>query len=388
MTTEASNPIEARLAAMTRWDGPLPQVWRRALETARPPAASGLSGFSRVLNSRVATPVAACIAIVALGATVFLNLPHLQAQRYQNVNAAAWELARGEAVAGGIGDVPPLMSLSDATVTDATFRGRLDAVAPGFFGLGGGRGFRPQSLATDGKVGLPARHVVRKATMELVAADVRAAFVKAAHLIQEAGGEYVQESSLTGSGVGAKAELTLRVAADRLSSVLNELREFGEVRSEKTAGQDVTAQVVDIEARLRNEQRFEVEMLQLLEKRDDAPLKEILELRRQIGAVRQTIEQLTAQRERLGRLVSLATVLVIIRPADAPVEEPKSGIGAYFGDSISRAWSRGLYFLSDTVAGLLSVLLGGLMWWVALIAALLVIRRYVRRAQANTAGGA
>ena len=218
--------------------------------------------------------------------------------------------------------------------------------------------------------------------------DVRAAFAKAAHLIKEAGGEYVQESSLTGSGAGAKAELTLRVAADRLSSVLNELREFGEVRSEKTEGQDVTSQVVDIEARLRNEQRFEVEMLQLLEKRDDAPLKEILELRRQIGAVRQTIEQLTAQRERLGRLVSLATVLVIIRPTDAPVEEPESGIGAYFGEAISKAWSRGLYFLSDTVAGLLSVLLGGLMWWLALIAALLVIRRYVRRAQANAEGGA
>src|SRR5262249_2016955 len=40
----------------------------------------------------------------------------------------------------------------------------------------------------------PDRVVVRKATIELESPDVRAAFAKAAMLVSEAGGEYVQES--------------------------------------------------------------------------------------------------------------------------------------------------------------------------------------------------
>jgi hypothetical protein len=233
--------------------------------------------------------------------------------------------------------------------------------------------------ASPPKAAVPAeRQVIRKATIELATKDVRAAFLKAAHLISEAQGEYVQESDLTGGGERVEGNLTLRVAAERLSSVLNDLRQLGEVRSEKSTGEDVTAQVVDLEARLRNEQRVETELLQLLETRKDAPLKEILELRNTIGQVRQSIEQLTAQRDRLSRLVALATVLVIIRPADAPAPV-QAGLGGHFADSFSAAWRNGVVFLADTLAGLLGILVGGLVWWIVLIGTWLFIRAYVRR---------
>ena len=175
-----------------------------------------------------------------------------------------------------------------------------------------------------------------------------------------------------------EANLTLRVAATRLSEVLNELRQLGQVQAEKASGEDVTAQVVDLEARLRNEQRVETELLQLLERRKDAPLKEILELRTSISGVRQTIEQLTAQRERLSRLVELATGLVIIRPADAPLPaEP--GLGTHLIGALGNAWQRGLVFLINTVAGFVSVIIGGLVWWALLVAVVLCIRAYRRR---------
>ena len=249
--------------------------------------------------------------------------------------------------------------------------------------LGTSRALAPPSTATDEKpseVGVE-RHVIRKATIELATEDVRAVFLKAALLISEAKGEYVQDSGITGRAEKMQANLTLRVAAERLPEVLNELRQLGEVRSEKTTGEDVTTQVVDLEARLRNEQRVEAELLQLLEKREDSPLKEILELRRTIADVRQAIEQLTAQRERLSRLVSLATVLVIIRPADAPppAEPEEPGLGAYFIDALGGAWHKGTTFLVNTFAGFVSVLIGGLIWWILLIAVILLVRSYRRR---------
>ena len=229
------------------------------------------------------------------------------------------------------------------------------------------------------------RAVVRKAQMELLTENVRTAFLKAQHLVSEASGEYVQESALTGSekDKNLQANLTLRVTAERLSALLNDLRALGSVNAESSGGEDVTAQMVDLEARLSNEKRVEKELLDLMEKRTDAPLKEVLELRDHIGSVRQSIEQMTAQRERLGRLVSLATVLVIIRTepeqSKTATQPAKESIGQYFGKNVAAAWEAGLQFLADTVAALLRVAVGGIIWWTLLVLAIIALRQNLRQ---------
>lgn len=239
------------------------------------------------------------------------------------------------------------------------------------------RAEEPQSPALAGGAAPDTdRQVVRKATLELLTPDVAAVFLKASHVVQAASGEFVQESALTGVGKDAQGNLTLRVAATRLDAALNELRSFGVVRAESTSGEDVTAQIVDVDSRVRNEERVETELLELLAKRADAPLKEILELRERISDIRQRIEQYTTQRQRLSRLVSLATVLVIIRPDQAAATIPKeSGIGAYLRDSFAGAWKEGLVSLTDSLAWLVRVALGGFAWWVLLLVAVIGIWR-------------
>ncbi|MCH7961501.1 MAG: DUF4349 domain-containing protein [Planctomycetes bacterium] len=216
--------------------------------------------------------------------------------------------------------------------------------------------------------------------MELTSTDVAATFLKARQLVSEAGGEYIEQSSLAGEGDSTRASLTLRVSASRLSDVLNELRKLGVVVSEEARGEGVTNQVVDLDARLRNERRVEQELLELLESRDDSPLEEILKLRSEIAKVRTQIERYTAQQERLSRLVSLATVLVIIRPEKIePVEVPdEASLWSYFKDSISDSWQRGIAFLADTVAGIVGVIVGGIVWWTLLAAVVVLIRRHLR----------
>ncbi len=89
---------------------------------------------------------------------------------------------------------------------------------------------------------------------------------------------------------------------------------------------------------------------------------------------------MTAQRQRIGRLVTLATVLVIIRPEDAPQEpEPKAGLGHYFGERMLASWGGGLRLLTNTMAGVLRLVVGGLLWWVILLIVLLRVRQYLRQ---------
>lgn len=227
------------------------------------------------------------------------------------------------------------------------------------------------------------RSVVRKATLELRADDVRAAFLKAQQIISEANGEYIEQSSLTGSDASIRASLTLRVRADRLSEVLNALRPLGTVTNEQLGGDDVTAQVVDIDARLRSERQVEKELLELLDSRPNASVKEILELRQQLQIVRDAIERMVAQHQKLSRLVSLATVLVIIAPTpqeDESVEkEDASAFSDYFNDAIDRSWTVSVHALTDSLAFAVRVIVGGAIWWTLAIALLLVARSMQRK---------
>ncbi|MCA9257474.1 MAG: DUF4349 domain-containing protein, partial [Phycisphaerales bacterium] len=134
-----------------------------------------------------------------------------------------------------------------------------------------------------------ARQVIRRATIELKTSDVRGAFLKVHQLLELGHGEYIENSGIHGADDRMTANLTLRVAASRLSDVLNQLRELGEVVNENMSGEDVTMRVVDIEARLRNERQVEAEILQLLETRKDAPLDEILKLRQSLAEIRTRI---------------------------------------------------------------------------------------------------
>ena len=214
--------------------------------------------------------------------------------------------------------------------------------------------------------------------------DVQAVFLKVAHVLSEAGGGYVQESSVTGSGDTARTSLTLRVAARRLSDVLNQLRELGDVRGEQVTDEDVTFRVVDLEARLRDKQRVEVELPDLLEKRGDVPLREISDLRQALSDVRERIERLTVQRQHLGRLMSLAAVLVIIRSDTIEPGPERFTIGQYFADGMSGPWRKGLTLLADTCAFVVSVLVGVLIWWILLAVMVAVVWRYSRWATGST----
>ncbi len=401
MSDTPSPELERQLAALTVWPGQTPGLWRRALRQARAGTDRGATWVLRVLKLAPLGLVAAAVVLAIVLPSLYgareaakVELASLSSQ--ERYRAGPYEARRfGEGVKLGTGYVmgspappAPCAAGPGAAANSAggpTVAGGTILVAEGSYGRArqtsspGPDHARP----TDATPALD-RQVIRKATMELLTKDVRAAFLRAGQLISEARGEYIEDSGLGGDPNRPEANLTFRVTAGRLPEILNELRQLGEVRLEKTSGEDVTTQVVDVEARLRNEQRVETELLQLLEKRQDAPLKEILELRQSIAGVRQNIEQLTAQREKLGRLVALATVLVIIRASDAPDPRPEPGLGAYLLESLRHAWTSGARFLISTLAGLVSVVVGGLVWWVLAAIAILIARAYWRRSHPAT----
>ncbi len=361
MTEALNDPIERALSALTEAREPA-RLWERALEAEQPGESAAIAArypLKRLVRARVGGPKLLTIlgAIAALIAIVGVMIPSLGKARAS---------ARGMAVSAPESSAAA-MKVSDMEGSARVGRESAPSQAqwdPNFRGTLIDDSSAPVTEASKVATVAAARAVIRKATLELVAEDVTTTFAKASLLLSEAQGEYVQDSSINAgsSGPASRAQLTLRVASSRLSAVLNRLRELGRVSAEQCSGEDVTTQMVDVEARLRNEQRVESELLQLLEKRHDAPLKEIFEVRQALGDVRLRIEQFAAQRERLSRLVDLATVLVVIRSPDAPIVVHSESFLARLGHGFERSLLWGVQTLADTLAGLLGIAIAGLPW--------------------------
>ncbi len=379
MTEKEDTQLAEELAELTRWGGEPSELWRQALHsTGTPPQRSFVRRF---LTTPVPAVAAAGMIVVASVATLLLfsiaddrniGMTSLDNWRQLSANSTrpAPAMVRRPPGPPGSGQELRQFELARAQASEQS------ATASNEFPLA----TLVDAIPIIAREDLPAdRHVVRKATIELTTDDVRTAFLKAAQVVSEARSEFVESSSLRGSGDQARAHLTLRVAADRLSAVLEQLRGLGSVKSEESHGEDVTTQVVDLQARLRNEQRIEAELLKLLESRSDASLKDILEMRRRINNVRQSIEHLVAKRQRVDRLVALATLLVIITPEGAPAQEPHADLGQYIYQKLSNSWFGGLRILANTVAGGLRVLVGGLPWWLLLGAIVVGVRHYRRQ---------
>lgn len=383
------DPLERALAALT---APLrgetdaaeptgsssPSLWRSALDSCTPRRASNTptaptqeTGWERLHRSRKLSRFGVIAASILIGLVmVGMLLPTLGK-------------ARSGSVARRVDEPPPrAFGPADAGYSEVP-QIDIEAVLAQAKGGSGQSPFVPSGSSASAATPTDTpRYVARKASIDLKTSDVAGAFSKASFLVSDAHGEYIESSSLTGRDDTAAATLLLRVRPDRLSEVLNGLRKLGEVTSETTGGDDVTDRVVDLESRLRNEQRIERELLELIDKRPDAPLKEILDLRAELSKVRGGIETLVAQRDRLGRLVSLATVLVNIRSdasAVAPVTASES-ILDYLQSRTATTLRRATRALVDSITAILGVLIAGAFWWIVIAIIVVAIVRLRKRA--------
>ncbi len=228
------------------------------------------------------------------------------------------------------------------------------------------------------------RQVVHKSILELQTPEVRNTYLKILLLPSQASGEFIQDSALAGGDPPTSANLTLRITSARLPAVLQQLRELGKITSETSTGEDVTDRLIDLGARLRNEERIEKELLELIETRKDALLKDILDVREHLARVRGTIEQLRAQQAAAEKAVSLATILIVIRAAPEAPKPPPPEAG--FTDRLSDAAADGLKSAGNSVISLSRGVIAGLPWWTAIAigtTGIVILRRRLQKQAAR-----
>jgi hypothetical protein len=175
------------------------------------------------------------------------------------------------------------------------------------------------------------RHVIRTASMQLHAAETRAAFEEIVSLV-EANGGFVAAANVyptSGEDDQPDVEMTLRVPAESLRATMDGIGDLvDEVVAESQTADDVTEQFVDLEARLTNLQALETELRALLTEvrmQENADPEKIITVFNELSSVRGQIEQIQGQLEYLENATTLATLGIHLTqtPSAVPiVEEP------------------------------------------------------------------
>lgn len=120
------------------------------------------------------------------------------------------------------------------------------------------------------------------------------------------------------------ATLTLRIPASRFDEALSRLRELGgTVVGESTQEEDVTSQIVDLEARIANLEASEASYRALAERAER--VEDVLAVQSRLDEVRGEIEQMRAQLENVANQADLSTLTVTLIPKAAPVQAQAEG---------------------------------------------------------------
>jgi hypothetical protein len=209
------------------------------------------------------------------------------------------------------------------------------------------------------------RQLVRTATIDLRATDVTAVLAQVKGLAIAEGGYSAQEKSQAQT-----ASVTLKVPGDRLDPVLESIGRLDgvEVSRRELQTEDVTEQVVDIEARLAN-QRASVERVRGLLDRASTT-SEITDIEAELTKRQSELESLQRRYETLKGQVAMSTLTVVMSSQRAPavvVEEEDDFLSAFAGGwkALLAAFSWLLVVLGGVLpfAVVLGVPAFGYLWW-------------------------
>jgi hypothetical protein len=150
--------------------------------------------------------------------------------------------------------------------------------------------------------------IVYTGTLDIDVPDVDAALGAAQHLVTGLGG-YVASSRVSNSGSDVSAYVIYRIPAARWDEALSGLRGLAEkVTDEQIGSEDVTSQVVDLDARIANARTTEAALQAIMDRAQT--ITDVLKVQQELSKIRGDIESMTAERDYLAGRAAFGTLEV------------------------------------------------------------------------------
>ena len=207
--------------------------------------------------------------------------------------------------------------------------------------------------------------IVQTASLSIVARNYDEASEAIGKLAKARGGYVEKLDAKAQTGSARELSIALRVPAKQLDGFLEDLRQLGHVEQESQSNEEVSAEYVDLQARLRSAQATERRLIELLATRTGR-LVDVLDVERELARVRGEIESMQGQSNLLQHRVSYATVQVEL----SEVYHERLQLGVSTGTRLRNAFVEGIHNLEDGIVGALVFVLDegpAILFWLAVL---------------------
>lgn len=141
---------------------------------------------------------------------------------------------------------------------------------------------------TDNEI--PSRMLIKTSWLNLVVKNVLETMRKISKFTEDKGG-WIVSSNVAEYEKIPSGSITVRIPTEKFEEAILYFRSLAiKVSNEKTQSQDITEEYIDLEARLKNLEASERQLLDLMTR--TGKISEILEVQRELTNIRQQIEQI------------------------------------------------------------------------------------------------
>lgn len=213
------------------------------------------------------------------------------------------------------------------------------------------------------------QQIIRTANVTLEVKDVDESVTSITVRVDALDG-FIQSRSINRYDNDATASLTIRLPATSLDDFLSSLAQEGDVRNSTTDAQDVSLEVVDLEARILTLESS-IDRLRALQ-RQATTVADLVAVESELATRQAELESLTARRDFLANQVDLATVYVWIDQTDTGAALTPDFLGG-----LQRGWDALLTLGAGLITGL-GFLLPTALVGLVIAAVVFIIIRLVR----------
>src|SRR5579859_893778 len=193
--------------------------------------------------------------------------------------------------------------------------------------------------AAAGKPDLPAgsgqRSIVYTGSITVRVKDVTAQASELTSLAIGAGGIVSGDDRQMDAG-HSTATITVRVPANQFTDVLNRIGKLGDEQSRKVSAEDVTAQVIDLDARIQSQQASVDRVRALLAKAQT--ISDITSIESELAKRESDLESMQAQQRNLADLTALSTIAVTLLGPDVSAPPAPKPAETGFWAGLKAGW--------------------------------------------------
>ncbi|MEM6252662.1 MAG: DUF4349 domain-containing protein [Cyanobacteria bacterium P01_D01_bin.156] len=205
---------------------------------------------------------------------------------------------------------------------------------------------RSADLPQDVTTGQP--QLIKRAQLNVIVNSVDDSLQQASQLVRTHQGDILDLQDNHIEAVQRTVYLRIRVPQAKLDTLLADLSGLGTIQQQGLSAEDVSTQIVDARARLRNLRKSEESLLKIMERSGE--ISHVLEVSRELSRVREQIEQIDARVQNLQTQVRYSTIDLTL--GAAVVSQP---IGRPVVETIRTTWQEATQSVGDLTVGLMQL---------------------------------